>query len=86
MKVVDLAVLSSTYEEGTHHFQFPLQCFPSSFGGCYRQSHGEHCAPLSAKPAPVSKTKSSLAGMLQVQVLVSPRLQEKHHGRVSEQK
>lgn len=44
----------------------------------------ELCAPLPAKKS--YRTQCSLAGTLQVQVLVSSWLQEKDHSRISEQK
>lgn len=70
MKVVDLAVFSSTCEEGTHRFRFLSNVFPLPLVDV-RDSLSVSSVLLSAKPAPVSRTQSSLAGTLQMQMLVS---------------
>lgn len=70
MQVVDLAAFSSTYEEGTHHFCFLSSVFPRPVVDV-RDSLSVSSVLLSAKPAPISRTQSSLAGMLQVQMLLS---------------
>lgn len=68
MKVVDLAVFSSTYEEDTHHLSFLSNVFPLCLVDV-TDSLCELCAPLPAKKS--YRTQCSLAGTLQVQVLVS---------------